>query len=203
MISCQTVSDNLWDWLHDGAGHPLHSELDAHVAGCDGCRAHREAVAALRSTMGSLREPAPAGFAEALQARLAAGMEDSRFEADPWLDRSTPPAQATLVDRRHPAWWRPVALVATGAAAVLVFGLVARWQTAPEGAAPGPALPTAELAVPEATSADSVPHKLSQEAHPAGETGLLAERPYDGDSSQTHDRRPEGRERLTPVGVAP
>jgi hypothetical protein len=203
MIPCQTVSDHLWDWLQDGAGHPLHDELDAHVAGCAGCGARMQSAVALRSTLKSLTDPAPEGFAERLQARLASGGGDSGFEPDPWLEEGESPApQALVVDRRHPAWWRPVALVASGAAAVLVFGLLARWQATPNGPALPSALPMAEQAAPPAHG-DSTRDSLEAVDPVTAETGLLAERPYEGDSSQSRNRQPEGRERLTPVGVAP
>jgi hypothetical protein len=203
MIPCQTVSEHLWDWLHEGAGHPLHSELDAHVAGCATCRAQRDTTAALRSTLKATAMSAPPGFAERLQADLAQTRPASRFEPDPWLEEAPEPAAAVLVDRRHPAWWRPLALVAGGAAAVLVFGLFTRRPLPPAGLAPTSGSALVEQAAPAPSPADSATRQMAAATAADPETGLLAERPYEEDSSKARSRQPEGPERLTPVGATP
>lgn len=202
MIPCQTVSDHLWDWLQEGAGHPLHSEMDGHLATCAPCRAHRDAVATLRSTLKATAVPAPAGFAEGLRARLAEARPDARFEPDPWLEEAAEPA-AVVVDRRHPSWWRPLALVAGGAAAVLVFGLLTRQPAGTPGSAVAPGATVVEQGAPAPAPTDSTAPGVASGTDAVPETGLLAERPYEEDSSQAPSRLPEGRERLTPVGTTP
>jgi hypothetical protein len=202
MIPCQTVSDHLWDWLQEGAGHPLHSELDTHLSTCAPCRARRDTLATLRSTLKATAQSAPAGFAQRLQARLSDPRPDARFQPDPWLEEREEPA-AVLVDRRHPAWWRPLALVAGGAAAVVLFGLFTRQPAGTPGGVPGTGSAVVERTAPAPTSGDSVPQGLGAGTATDPETGLLAERPYEEDSSQARARLPEGRERLTPVGTTP
>ncbi|MFA7330852.1 MAG: hypothetical protein WC326_07250 [Candidatus Delongbacteria bacterium] len=206
MIPCQTVSNEAWDWLLQASAHPLDAELRDHLAGCAACSLQVEEIGRLRAGLGSLAEVAPTGFEGSLQQRLehlrTTGVDPQagRFEEDPFLAEAAPP-EALLVERRSPLWWRPLALVATGAAAVLVLGLVTRWSgQSPAGL---PVESAARLAEPTPVVDSLLAPGVDPAADPA-QTGLLAERPYDEpDSSRDAARRPEAREKLTPVTVTP
>lgn len=209
MIPCQTVSEELWDWIQTGTSHTLDASLREHVDACPACRQAMDEARSARTGLGALRELAPLGFEAALHERLdvlkRTGRDPlaGRFEEDCFLAEETAPTPALLVDRRSPAWWRPVGLVAAGAVAVMVLGLVSRWTGQPvDGPLPVAPAPIATLEAPVAkvpTATDSL------SASPdGGRTGLLAERPYDGaDSTEEAAAKPESRERLTPVKVSP
>ncbi len=206
MISCQTVSNEAWDWLLQGSAHPLDCSLRDHLSGCAACRQQIEEIGRLRAGLGSLTEVAPTGFEASLHQRLerlrSEGVDPQagRFEEDPFLAEAAAPV-ALVVDRRSPLWWRPLALVATGAVAVLVLGLVTRWSgQTPTGQ---PVESAASLTEP-APVVDTLAVPVLDPTTDSARTGLLAERPYDEpDSSRDAARRPEAREKLTPVTVTP
>lgn len=206
MITCQTVSEELWDWLRNDAAHPLDADLSRHVAGCAECRRLAAETRLLLPDLATLRLQAPLGFEASLQTRLEhlqrTGQDPAaaRFESDPWLEESEPEAAGLVVDRRSPAWWRPLGLVATGAIAVLLIGLVARWQSTSPAGVVAPASSVARVGETPLPSVDppAVSVKVDEK------TGLLAERPYqDPDTNRREDSNPAARERLTPVKTTP
>jgi hypothetical protein len=212
MIDCQRVLSELWDWLADPERHPEHRPIREHLEQCASCRDAAEEVRALRSSLKGLADQPDEDFEAGLRARLSslsAGAADplgGRFAPDPFLEGGEGEAsfhqEALVVDRRLRAFWlRPLGLVATGAVAALVLGMLARWNATPDPALPAPgASPVASLPAARNAAPDSLA------ARPLGQdpVGVVAERAWQAeDSSQARVGRPERQERLTPVTAAP
>jgi len=113
--------------LLDGALPPARrAEAEAHLAGCDACRAERDRLAAALARLGALPPPAEPSpwFATRLEARLA--------ELEATLPAGTPAMGRTGLMARLSAWrWRlalPVA--ALGAAAGLALFTVRHQRAA-------------------------------------------------------------------------
>ena len=217
MMNCETVLSELWDWHANPHSHPDHPRISEHLKACPACRAQADQVWELRGCLKQLpQDPGPAfetGLRERL-ACLAAGLPDplaGRFAADPFLEDAAPTGSeagerktALLVDRRQRAAWlvKPLSLVAAGAAAAILLGLVARWTADPDRPAPGSTLAGAPVA--PAIRPVVAPSEPPVPADAADPTGVLADRAWqEKDSSQTQVEHPDRRERLTPVTTTP
>lgn len=216
MMNCETVLSELWDWHASQDSHPDHPRIAQHLKACPACRAQADQVSELRGCLKQLpRDPGPAfetGLRERL-ACLAAGLPDplaGRFAVDPFLEDAAPAGSATgegktalLVDRRRRAAWlvKPLGLVAAGAAAAILLGLVARWTADPHQPATGSTLAGAPLAPATQPIVAPAGQPVAASADP---TGVLADRAWqEKDSSQTQLEHPDRRERLTPVTTTP
>jgi anti-sigma factor RsiW len=73
-ISCGQVLARLSDYLDGELEAPARAQVEAHLAGCDGCARFG---GELRSTVRALREHlgAPGGLPEALRRRLRAAVD--------------------------------------------------------------------------------------------------------------------------------
>jgi len=173
MTPCTSVSSELWDWLADGDAHPDARAIRDHLDGCAACRAEADRLRGLRAGLKGLRETPAAGFEARLRERLAA-------------ERAAPAPAGRVV--RVPVWRRPLALVASGAAAVLVLGLAGGrfgGPAAPDGAgvAPAPAVGARVAALPQPT-------------------GVLGERDWQPEDSLAGGAAdPSSREAGTPVSA--
>jgi anti-sigma factor RsiW len=208
MTPCETVLSQLWDRQPATPHHPDHDAIQSHLQACPACRAEALRIQELRGCLKGLAGAPDADFEAGLKARLAtlaAGRPDpqaGRFEPDPFLEEA--PREALLVDRRSRAAWlvKPLGLVAAGAAAAILVGLIGRWSARPDSQ-PG-AAPVLAGAPPAQVAADSQAARVP-ETRPA--TGVLAERAWqEGDSAKVTDApedRPDRRERLTPVTTTP
>lgn len=178
MMDCKQVLSELWDWLADEEAHPETHALNEHLEVCPACRAE---ASALRRLKGALREQRPLpedGFDERLRRRLAEA-------GAPVVAKETDSPMGKVV--RASFWRRPLALVATGAAAVLVLGLAAGRL----GDGSGPLGPTAGgLAAPGAATAAADP------------VGVVAERAWGAeDSLRAGGVEPGTAEPLVPVST--
>jgi len=197
-MDCEHLESELWAWQDNPPAHPSHEAMQAHLAQCAPCRASLERLRELKSALRGLHDTPDAGF-EARLAQAIQQSEPSAYPADPFLeeDASATP-EAVVVDRRARHFWmRPVALVAAGAVAAVLIGLVGRWT------APG-TLPVAQRSAPalEAEASLSPPSPAGQAAEDQRE-GILAERKWEEDSTRAQATRPDAPERLTPVTTTP
>lgn len=88
-------------------------QLEAHLAGCDGCRDERRRLLSLREALGEAKVAVREGFqAEVMAALPAAG----------WQTATAATAMTTAPPRRAYAW-AAVLLVALGGASALFFAL--------------------------------------------------------------------------------
>jgi hypothetical protein len=139
--------------------------LDAHLAGCDGCRKAESAMRAVGSAVSPGPVAVPPGFRSALFERL---------ESEALL----PPKKGRLI--AFPFWrWAAVPLAA--AAGLAFFLLVGRdaVEIRPDGRAAAPQL--ARQAAPAVSPSDAGPSPRPAESAPAaGETGGVASAPSPG-----------------------
>jgi hypothetical protein len=182
MIDCNRVLQDLWDWLADPDAHPDNLPIREHLEHCAACASEAKGVGQLRAALGQLRESPAAGFEARLRERLRT-LEDAPREL-------RPAAEARVVAVSF--WRRPLALVATGAAAVLVLGLTAgRFGTEPglPGAAEG-VIATAE--------------PVSSPAPVAAPIGVVSDRAWQPGDSLEHPASgdPRAADPLTPVSSA-
>ncbi|MCB9474650.1 MAG: hypothetical protein H6678_12665 [Candidatus Delongbacteria bacterium] len=134
----QFFSEHLWDWLAEGSGFEHHTRMESLLQDPLCAAEHREAVA-IRSSLRSGGDSAPAGFEARLKARLQTviAAEESSGAA-PAGQVVTPPSSF---------WRRGALLVVSGAAAVMLFAMVGSWNSAqvgtpaPSGIAEAPANP--------------------------------------------------------------
>jgi len=207
MIDCQHLVSEWWEWRREGSAHPLDLSIRDHLERCDHCRRETARLAEACSLLPGLRRSPDADFRAGLDVRLSAlraGRPDpggGRFEADPFLESVVPePRPGQVIDLRSRSHWRrPLVLVATGAAAVLLVAQVARW-TGEGGSPAGP--PTAVVAETPAAVPDT-PDSLKGPGETDARTGILADRPWQEEDSAAASRRPDRPDRLTPVTAGP
>jgi len=101
--------------------------LEAHLAGCAGCRAERRRLLRLREALAGARVPVRAGFRAGVMTALPAAAWERRGAATP----------------RRAYAWAALLLVALGAGSALLFGLSG---AAVDGAFGGPLAAIVELA---------------------------------------------------------
>ena len=181
MIDCNLVLSELWDWLADRDSHPLTRDIQDHLTACPACRGEADATRGLRASLKETPEPPSAGFDERLRRRLAAA-------GAPVGGAAAPAGRTVKVD----FWRRPLALVATGAAAVLLIGLATDRLGGPQ-ALPGAAGTLAETPA----AAPSAPLRAAGDPAPIGVVGDRAWN--DGDSLSAGAADPAHAEPLHPV----
>ena len=130
MIDCKTVLSEIWDWLAEQDAHPLSRDIRTHLDACPGCRAEADTTDGLRVTLKASPERPSEGFDERLRKRLEqAGIPATGIPATGIPATGIPATGAEPVRTGRVVkvdfWKRPLALVATGAAAVLLIGLAA------------------------------------------------------------------------------
>ena len=109
MMDCKKVREEVWDWLIDGEDHPDAQEIKGHLKQCTGCSDDRQQVECIKGVLHDLGDRAPAGLHERLHARIQQ------------LDQEQQAPHRVQVWQR---WLRPAAYLASGAAAVLIVGLM-------------------------------------------------------------------------------
>lgn len=115
MINCEQVLQEYWNWIENPDAHPDSLPIREHLEHCSSCAAAGEEIRQLRSALHEVRDTPSAGFEARLRERLDA-VRAGEQETDQ-------PANVIRMDRSS-FWKRPLALVATGAAAVLLIGLI-------------------------------------------------------------------------------
>lgn len=198
MTDCQHLESELWAWQEDPAAHPSHLQFEAHVSACPQCRASLSSLRLLRQSLKGLSASPGPDFETRLATALQAATPATRFEADPFLGEAPMEPAGQVLDRRQRAFWvRPLSLVAAGAAAALVVGVLGRWST-------GDTPPTAQRSPAPVSQVAELEKGLSADTVGTVEKeGLLAERPWQEDSAKAAASQPDSRERLTPVTARP
>ncbi|HEX2194434.1 MAG TPA: zf-HC2 domain-containing protein, partial [Candidatus Limnocylindria bacterium] len=147
--------------------------VDAHLLGCDRCRATLQAFSEERRLIGGMRHVAPP---RDLGARVRAGIEGRRAPADPWWRRP-----GTLV-----AAFASLTTIAAALLAVVVFSDVQRGPTGATGeasaSASASATQTASLTPPPTTnpSVEDTPTPKPSAPTTALETGQVGYLQVDG-----------------------
>jgi hypothetical protein len=161
MTNCKFVLDNYWDLKDCEAAE--QSAIQDHLDSCASCRDECSGVDALQKGLKGLPTQPSSDFND----RLHRHLQDEGF------------GEATVLRPSASFWKRPLALVATGVAAVFVFALISRYPANSE-------LNTADLNV---------------KTEPV-QVGLLAEREWQESDSMNDSSIETGQfENLSPVSA--